>query len=462
MSKFVAVDIGSSFVKAALFDVSSPAVLEHIKEAAPCKLPNDNPNKFEVKANLYVEIVTKILKDLSAKYNDLQGLILSTQMHGFVYEKQIDDDPLYISWQDQRCIDLMPDSQLSFLDYLKSIISPEKMESCGVYLKPSMGFCNLYAMLKADPSIKRDGRLYTLGSYISYKLTGNNVCHRQNAAPLGLVNIAENKWNYELLELAGIPEIKLPELAKSDSEVVGRFKINGADISVYPDFGDQQISVLGSNLQDNEALINIATACQVICKSDSIDKGLFETRPYFAGSYIKTISNMPSGRGLDVIINFIKDTVEKVSGKEIKAADIWNAVHDSYQKDSHGLTVDPRFYATYDHMTGGAISHINSSNLRISNIFASLFDEMAKTYWQTIQTLTDKEKLTKIICAGGVSWRLPELLEKIRETALKPCTLSPMEDEALIGLFLISLYCHDPSKSLVDYSADIANFVAKR
>ena len=51
MSKFVAVDIGSSFVKAALFDVSSPAVLEHIKEAAPCKLPNDNPNKFEVKAN---------------------------------------------------------------------------------------------------------------------------------------------------------------------------------------------------------------------------------------------------------------------------------------------------------------------------------------------------------------------------------------------------------------------------
>ena len=93
-----------------------------------------------------------------------------------------------------------------------------------------------------------------------------------------------------------------------------------------------------------------------------------------------------------------------------------------------------------------------------------LISKFGVTFGQMIFkfALIDKEKLTKIICAGGVSWRLPELLEKIREKASKPCSLSPMEDEALIGLFLISLYCHDPSKSLTDYSAAIAKFIAKR
>ena len=41
------------------------------------------------------EILTQTLRDVP----DLEGVLLSTQMHGFVL------DGVYVSWQDARCLD---------------------------------------------------------------------------------------------------------------------------------------------------------------------------------------------------------------------------------------------------------------------------------------------------------------------------------------------------------------------
>lgn len=78
-----------------------------------------------------------------------QGIILSTQMHGFVLSDPDYGPDVYISWQDARCLCPMPGTNGSYLAYLEKLISPDLMRSTGVYLKPALGMCNLFALIAA-------------------------------------------------------------------------------------------------------------------------------------------------------------------------------------------------------------------------------------------------------------------------------------------------------------------------
>ncbi|MDO5352622.1 MAG: FGGY family carbohydrate kinase, partial [Succinatimonas sp.] len=109
MNLFLAVDIGSSFVKAALFDLDKDSILEQIKLHSPTKDKVDDQNKYEVKVSLYLDLVKQVLETFTSKYKDIKGLLLSTQQHGFVYD--YGEECKYISWQDQRCIEVCSENK---------------------------------------------------------------------------------------------------------------------------------------------------------------------------------------------------------------------------------------------------------------------------------------------------------------------------------------------------------------
>lgn len=96
MNLFIAIDIGSSFVKAALFDLEQDSILEQIKLHSPVKEKLEDPNKYEVKADSYLNLVKEILEAFTLKYSDIKGLLLSTQQHGFIYDYGLECK--YISW----------------------------------------------------------------------------------------------------------------------------------------------------------------------------------------------------------------------------------------------------------------------------------------------------------------------------------------------------------------------------
>ena len=444
MSLFIAIDIGSSFLKAAVFDIEQNSIVEQVKVKSPAKEILADGNKYEVKAALYVDLVKKFIDEFSSKYQNIKGLLLSTQQHGFVYE--VDKDCRYISWQDQRCIEIKAKDE-SYLDYLHSIIPEPLLKPCGVPLKPALGMCNLFTMLEQDPALPRNGELYTLGSYIYKHIIGRNIAHPQNLTQLGIYQVHDKIYNRELLKLLGLEQVKLPEITDSDTQVVGVLHKNGQEIKVYPDFGDVQISALGAGLPYDGALINIATAAQVLVPTNEFSRGKFETRPYFNNSYIKVISNMPSGRNIDVFIRFISQVMLDVFGIKTEPGFIFEQVHRLLKdKKLSALEIDPRFYATGDHVSGGVISGINANNLNISMLFAALFKSMAKTYISTIKDLCDLYKLSAIVCAGGVSWRLPELIQEIEKEAHIPCRLSLMEDESLNGMLIAAKMCFEANR----------------
>lgn len=438
--KYIGIDLGSSFVKAVLLDLCAEKMVTRKKYPSPKRRKNKNPNIFEIPAGEIVDIVRLLIDGYTSEYSDVEGIIISTQMHGFVYSIPNQED-IYVSWQDMRCLDSIPGKNTSYLESMEKTITPNMMKNNGVYIKPSLAVCNLYTLLDENRNLPRNGTLYTIGSYVIHALTGNNICHISNAAPLGLADVAHHCWDTSMLERMNLKELQLPRLADSDYEICGTYHSNSCTLKIFPDYGDMQVAILGSRIGDGDVAVNIATGAQVIRYAKEFVPGCYEIRPYFDGSYLNTISNMPAGRNLDVLVNFLCEVTQEISGTPITAQDVWKKIHEETLTKDEELVVETSFYKNPYFPNGGAIRGITHSNLHLGTLFQAAFEDMANTYWKYIQELGNPDLIRRIVCAGGVNWRTPELRQIISQVTKKPCELSPMADEALSGMYQLSLVC---------------------
>lgn len=436
---YIGIDIGSSFMKYALLDMNEKTVVEMQKNPTPNKIQMDANYKFEIPAQKILQELQEKIHYFIDKYQEIEGIVFSTQMHGYVYQTNSTED-MYVSWQDTRCLMPQKDSQITYLETLKTLIPKERMESSGVYMKPSLGLCNLYTQLQQEGDLEKDGTLYTLGSYIIHTLTGNNICHMTNAAPLGLVHLAKREWDKDLLQTLGLNNIQLPEIAKSDFQVCGVYAYGGQELKLFPDFGDQQCAILGATTLEENAVVNIATAAQVSVITNELHPGNYEIRPFFEGKYINTISNMPSGRNLDVLISFVQKTIKSVCNIEVSKSQVWAGI-DTTQPWNEKLSVNTSFFPISQIHEGGSISGITNDNLNFDAVILSCFYDMAKTYWKHILELQGNQSVQKIICAGGVSWKQERLVSIIGEVAQKECCVSAFEDEVVFGLYSLAQVC---------------------
>lgn len=447
--KFIAIDIGSSYVKSGLMDLHDNTIVMEKKIPSPRKIKYEDLKLFVVPANEYVEIVKTLIDRYTLQHQDIQGVVFSTQMHGFVY-KTANTKDTYVSWQDMRCLNNRPGTEESYMSYLQRIFDKQSMKQCGVWIKPSLGLCNLYAMLDSNLQIEKTGELFTIGSYIIRSLTGNNICHITNAAPLGLVDVIERKWDRTIIERAGFEEMHLPKIADYDFQECGVYEANGHSLKIYPDYGDQQIAILGSMAGKDDAVINIATSSQVSVTVPDFQYGDYEVRPYFENTYINTVSNMPSGRDLNVLIRFLRRAAEEITGRPVETTRVWDVIHKGFLSENNGIVVDTSFYARPGYLNGGAVSGILPENLTIHTLFTAAFQDMARMYWENIQRLKKKERIEGLVCAGGVSWKTPELLQIIECVSGKKCRLSAIPDESLSGLFRMALVCGGLCRTLAD------------
>mgnify|MGYP002703168991 CR=1 FL=1 len=93
--------------------------------------------------------------------------------------------------------------------------------------------CNLYAMLEDDPSIPRNGTLYTLGSYIIYSLTGKNVTHAESFAPLGFLDVHHRCIHEKIIQKMDFGRIAFPEIVLKDCEVCGIYRTGNCKIRFF-------------------------------------------------------------------------------------------------------------------------------------------------------------------------------------------------------------------------------------
>lgn len=427
------IDIGSSFFKAALFSTKQQEALFSYTLPAVKREPSENPRAYEIRADRILEQVVLCLEK-AVTVHPPDALLLSTQMHGFVLCRKGFPD-LYISWQDLRCLDRIPGEDVSYLERQKQTIPPELLACSGVPLKPSLGLCNLLPRLEETGS----GQLFTLGSYLCTRLGGENICHITNAAPLGLVDVKKGGWNQPLLDFLGLGQLELPRIADGDFQPCGQGRIQGHSFSLYPDYGDQQVAVLGAMPHEKDLVINIATASQISQIQDHVSFGSYESRPFFEGRCLATISNMPGGRNFAVLTDFFRDCLKCLCQADLSTGEIWERLQASYAEEHRGLEADILFYPTETRSRGGSLSGISPDNLTVNGLLTAAYQSAGAHFLSASRRLPGGSDARGITFSGGVSWKNPALTQTISRCLHLDYRMPPIPDEAFNGLYRLSL-----------------------
>lgn len=451
---YIGIDIGSTYIKSSLLDPATGEIRERRRMAVEEKRHCESPLRFELDMDQIYGPVKTILDEYIASRGDIAGILFSTQQHGFVYRSPRSPRDIYISWQDARCLEPVDGGEETVLSLLQKQISVEQMRPTGVYLKPALGLCNLYALIREQGgSVEPGATLYTLGSYLIEKLTGRNVCHITNAAPIGLVDIYRGCWYAPLIEQLGFSSIRFPAL-ETGLHVCGYYEAGGRRIAVYPDTGDVQTCILGGGAKEGDVAVNMATAGQVcmVHKTASIGRGdprYYEIRPYFGGLYCHTISRMPSGRNMDVLVELIREIGDRIYGCQLSNAQIWQKLSDcGTQEDTHGLSVDISTYETPEKLADGAIRHIDRANLTLENLFGAAYADIGRVYAHYIHMMEDAvgQKAARMVFCGGAV-RNNALIRLALERAVGLSgVLSSSNDEVHDGMLKLARHIAEQNK----------------
>ena len=82
---YIAIDIGSTYIKSSLLDPSEGRILRQTRGEVTPKCQLESPLRFEVDMNEMMALVHDLLESYQDVMTLVDGIIFSTQQHGFVY-----------------------------------------------------------------------------------------------------------------------------------------------------------------------------------------------------------------------------------------------------------------------------------------------------------------------------------------------------------------------------------------
>ncbi|MDD4796741.1 MAG: FGGY family carbohydrate kinase [Eubacteriales bacterium] len=427
---FIGLDLGSSFIKCALLHTQCNTVTDKAGIATPARLAGP-AGHFELDIEQLFAAGKQLLDAQIDRHQDARGILLCTQMHGFVLTRQERAVTPYISWQDTRAE--TPRDGGSWAQRLREKLCDDDIAAMGTRYKAGLAAVSLYAMLQ-ETDVDVAGTLFhTLGGYFIYRLSGGaaHACHLTNAAATGLARADCGEWNGNVIRAVGAEKIGFPAIVP-ETRPLGSYR----GVPLYADIGDHQASVYGAGQGDNRIVITVGTG-GIVCapaKGYAPQRDM-EVRPYFAGDSLLTITRQPGGRALDTVLDFYADVLRTLGGTPVDRQQLWATLWAQDLK-SRGLTVTPDFYTAQGR---GILSGIGQDNLRAAELFSATLDALATAYAKAAGRLRQQNPAldTVVLCGGRLS-KTPALRARIQEAIGLPTHFSPYEDEALWGLMRIA------------------------
>ncbi len=420
---FLGIDIGSSFIKYALLEKNKSLRGTGRIETPPFKDSGFTDVKEYDPEKLF-QSVKKIIDEMISSYN-IEGVLFSTQMHGMILLDS-NGTPLtnYVSWQDERAFRQIANENTSYFEKLNLAI--DKIQPyTGTQKKINVSKYPLfYFMQKAKT---KNSRLMMMGDFLAYRLTGRiSPCHITNAASTGMLNMKENVWDKEIIKAVGAEDVDFPEIAL---EVCSAGRYKGAD--VYCAVGDHQSSVLGSGIGDCDAILNIATGSQISVISDNPVFGSFETRPYFNEKHMLCDIDLPSGRDISILADYLRIAygIENVWGY------IDTAVSESIKSGRETIHVDFGMLRTEKCFY---INMLLDEGNKMSTVLYSAVRSIVEEAHISLGEMAEISKIRNIVLAGGLPHILPSLLMLTEEIFDIKCGLCKEKEEALSGLLVIA------------------------
>ncbi|MFT5191757.1 MAG: sugar (pentulose or hexulose) kinase [Verrucomicrobiales bacterium] len=436
--RVLGIDIGTTTVKGAVLDLESHEVGTPRVLAFPEPNPIEIPGRHETPMAAVLEAVGEVLDSLLEEAPDARHLTLCGQMHGVtLMDAQGHALTPFISWKDARALEPHPSGDGTYMDVLGGCLTDEERAALGNELRPGLGATAL-AHLQDQSGIPNQSVPATVCDAVMAAWTGSApVLSPSFAASLGVYDLRTNAWAYDVIEKWNLSHLAWPMLGHQ-AHSVDELCWKGKSLTVYPALGDHQAALLGSGLQPDELSINVSTGAQIAALSSHFHSGSYQTRPYFAGFYLNTISHLPDGRSLNHLIDLLTELFPVRSS----ADEIWDHIHQATAKvRTTSLRVDlssssKDFERAESHMRG-----ITEETSTIGHLFRAAFTSMAAAYRHHAKQLDPEIPWRTVALSGGLVQRSRALREEIEDAFGRPLRVSMESEETLRGLLEWGAQC---------------------
>lgn len=438
-SQWIALDLGTSFIKGAVLDLEALRLRHILRVPFPAALAGQHPLHCETDPGQILAAVQDALTGLLKEAPHCAGIVLCTQMHGLIFcdEK---GSPLsnFLSWLDQRALRPHPSGQGTFFDVLASRVSENERRQMGSELRPGLPISALFTFLEEGKLPSPGAIPATLPGFVLANLCqAPPACEATNASAHGAFNLETGDWHRPVLQKLEMENINFPRLV-GQGEVVGYLSTGGERIPCYAPVGDQPCSLTGALLRAGELSINASTGAQVSLLSPRLEYGTYQVRPAFDGNYLKIITHIPGGRSLTALVDLLTET-SRAANPELDAGAAWDyLLRAAEEAGPTDLKADLSFYAS---VTGssGSIGNIREDNLTAGHLFRAAFDNMAENFYTCALRLSPGKEWERLVFSGGLVQKIDLLRRLIVDRFDCSYRLAPSSEDSLVGLLALAL-----------------------
>jgi sugar (pentulose or hexulose) kinase len=449
---FIAIDLGSSFIKGAVLDLDTRSFAHARRQPFPAPIIGLPPLHFEIDPRQIVVVTRALIDDLARDTPDCAGIVICSQQHSLVLlDARGQPASNAITWRDQRALAPHPAGGTVFAQ-LERRISPEDRQRLGNELRPGLPLCALFWL--AELGRLPDGATAAaLPDFVLAQLCGAPPATEPTiAAAQGMLDLAARDWHRPLLETLGLGGLGLPKIHDL-REAVGAISVGARRLPCYPAIGDQQCALLGAALTPGELSLNIATGSQVSLIRPTLAFGDYQVRPFFDGSWLNTITHIPAGRSLELLVTLLCELAES---QGIHVPDPWGAIARAVDATPEtDLMIDLAFFAS---ALGdrGAIGNIHEHNLTAGHLFRAAFERMAATYATCARRLAPEGDWQQLVFSGGLAQNLAALRASIVRQFGARHRICVTPEDTLQGLLALALVCSGRVGSLAQAVGDVS------
>ncbi len=428
MPLFVGIDVGGTFLKGSILDTESETTGPVIRSSGP-ELVFSEDGSATLDPRALIEAVRSLVTDLVGSQRICEGILVTGQMHGFVMTDE-DGYPKtdVVTWRDNfRTTGEETDSSA----FLRKSTSHQFLVDVGSELRAGVPLAGIFARLSFGSQF--EGLTpHSLISFVTHSLCDNftdSVMHNSDAAAHGFLNLETNSWHHELLDECGISGLHLPRVTKNLEEV-GKCKTTG--LPVYVGIGDHQAALYGVELAVGELSLNIATGSQVSVISQKISSNS-QTRPYFDEKFLTTITHIPAGRSLNVLMGLVGELTDKSED------DLWKEIGLACEKQAPTeLRMALSFFPNAQG-SEGYIENIRENEFNVGSLFNAAVMAMAENYDRFSRVVTGGSIPKNIVLSGGLVSRFKPLhnaiIDKFGASKIREV---PSEDSSILGLLRLA------------------------
>lgn len=243
MKYILALDAGTTSVRAMLYDISEKRFVFHAQQEIAQSFPESGWVEQDAGEIYYKSAYVLNRCAVFAGAENIAGIGITNQRETVVLWDRVTGEPVApaIVWQCRRTSEICAKIPAKMRQKIR--------EKTGLPVDAYFSATKIAWLLEHVPragELLKEGRLCagTVDSFLIFKLTGNFYTDHTNASRTMLFNIHTLDWDMELCGYFGVPREILPQ-AMPSAYPFGETVLGGRNIPVAAAIGDQQASLFG-------------------------------------------------------------------------------------------------------------------------------------------------------------------------------------------------------------------------